>query len=165
MWMDNTVYFISDRNHTMNLFSYDVNSKELEQLTFHEDFDIKRARSGGGFVVYEQAGYLHVFDPTSRQSEQLIVEIRGDLPGLRPHFAKVSNLVKNADISPSGARAVIEARGDIFTLPAKKGDARNLTKSPGANDRYPTWSPDGTKIAYFSDESGEHELRIIDQNG
>jgi len=165
MWMDDTVYFISDRNHTMNLFSYDVNSKEVKQLTFHEDFDIKRARSGGGLVVYEQAGYLHIFDPKSGQSTQLHMDIRGDLPGLRPHFAKVSNLIKSADISPSGVRAVIEARGDIFTLPAKKGDVRNLTQSPGANDRYPTWSPDGLKIAYFSDESGEYELKIIDQKG
>jgi tricorn protease len=165
MWMDDIVYFLSDRNHTMNLFAYNVSDKEVEQLTFHEDFDIKRARAGGGVVVYEQAGYLHVFDPASGQSTQLHVEIRGDLPGLRPHFSKVSNLIKSADISPSGARAVIEARGDIFTLPAKKGDARNLTKSPGSNDRYPTWSPDGAKIAYFSDESGEYELKIIDQKG
>ena len=165
MWMGDTVYFISDRNHTTNLFSYDVNSKEVKQLTFHEDYDVKRARAGGGVIIYEQAGYLQVYDPSSGQSSQLHVEIRGDLPGLRAHFAKVSNLIKSADISPTGVRAVIEARGDIFTVPAKKGDARNLTQSPGANDRYPTWAPDGTKIAYFSDESGEYELKIIDQKG
>ncbi len=165
MWMGGTVYFISDRNHTTNLFSYDVNSKEVKQLTFHEDYDVKRARAGGGVIIYEQAGYLQVYDPSSGQSSQLHVEIRGDLPGLRAHFAKVSNLIKSADISPTGVRAVIEARGDIFTVPAKKGDARNLTQSPGANDRYPTWAPDGTKIAYFSDEGGEYELKIIDQKG
>jgi tricorn protease len=80
MWMGDTVYFISDRNHTMNLFSYDINNKEVKQLTFHEDYDVKRARAGGGVVVYEQAGYLHVYDPSSGQSSQLHVEIRGDLP-------------------------------------------------------------------------------------
>ncbi|MDH5743312.1 MAG: PDZ domain-containing protein, partial [Candidatus Aminicenantes bacterium] len=165
MWLGNTVYFISDRNHTMNLFSYDTTTKEVKQFTFHEDFDIKRANSGGGVVVYEQAGYLHIFDPEAGTSTQLHVEIKGDLPGRRIHFADVSRLIFSADISPTGARAVFEARGDIFTLPAKKGDYRNLTKTPGVNDRFPTWSPDGQKIAWFSDQSGEYELMIVDQKG
>jgi tricorn protease len=165
MWIGDKVYFLSDRNHTVNLFSYDLNSKDVKQLTFHEDFDIKEARAGGCVIVYEQAGFLHVYEPSSGQSIQLHMEIRGDLPGLRPHFAKVSDLIKSAHISPTGIRAVIEARGDIFTLPAEKGDVRNITKSSGANDRFPKWSPDGTKIAYFSDESGEYELKIIDQKG
>ena len=165
MWLGNTVYFISDRNHTMNLFSYDTTAKEVKQLTFYEDFDIKRANSGGGVVVYEQAGYLHIFEPEAGASTQIHVEIKGDLPGRRIHFADVSRLIFSADISPSGARAVFEARGDIFTLPAKKGDFRNLTKTPGVNDRFPTWSPDGQKIAWFSDQSGEYELMVVDQKG
>jgi len=165
MWIGDTVYFISDRNHTMNLFSYSPTTKEVKQLTAHEDFDIKRASAGGGIIVYEQAGYIHLYDPEAKQSTQLHVDIKGDLPGRRPHFANVSKLIRGADISPTGKRAVISARGDIFTVPAEKGDYRNLTKTSGANDRYPAWSPDGTKIAWFSDQSGEYQLMISDQKG
>ncbi len=165
MWINNKVFFISDRNHIMNLFSYDTDIKEVKQLTFHDDFDIKNARADAGSIVYEQTGYLHIFDPDSGKSVQLHVEIRGDLPGTRPYFAKVSDLIRSGNISPTGARAVFSARGDIFTVPAKKGDFRNLTSSPGVNDRFPTWSPDGNKIAWFSDQSGEYELMIIDQKG
>lgn len=165
MWIGNEVYFISDRNHTMNLFSYDTISKEMKQLTFHDDFDIKSASAGADVVVYEQAGYLHIFDPKSGKSSQVHVKVRGDLPGRRPHFVNVSRLISSGDISPTGKRAVLAARGEIFTVPAKKGDYRNLTKSSGANDRFPAWSPDGKKIAWFSDLSGEYELMIIDQKG
>ncbi len=165
MWINNKVFFISDRNNTMNLFSYDTDIKEIKQLTYHDDFDIKNARADAGSIVYEQAGYLNIFDPDSGKSVQLHVEIRGDLPGTRPYFGKVSDLIRSGNISPTGARAVFSARGDIFTVPAKKGDFRNLTSSPGANDRFPTWSPDGNKIAWFSDQSGEYELMIIDQKG
>lgn len=165
MWIEDTVYFISDRNHTMNLFSYQTSTKEVQQLTFHEDYDIKNASAGGGAITYEQAGYLHIFDPKAGQSSKLSVEIRGDLPGRRVHFANVSEMITTGDISPTGKRVVLSARGDIFTLPAEKGDYRNLTQSSGAHDRFPVWSPDGEKIAWFSDKSGEYELMIIDQKG
>ncbi len=165
MWIGDYVYFISDRNHTMNLFSYDTGGKQVKQLTFHEDYDIKNTSAGAGVIVYEQAGYLHIFDPKSKESARLNVEIRGDLPGIRTHFANVSRLITSGDISSTGKRVVIEARGDIFTVPSKKGDYRNLTMSSGANDRFPTWSPDGKKIAWFSDKSGEYSLMIIDQKG
>jgi tricorn protease len=165
MWIKDTVYFISDRNHTMNLFSYHTSSKEVKQLTFHQDFDIKCACASEDAIAYEQAGYLHIFDPPSGKSTQIHVEIMADLPGRRPHFANVSRLIRSGDISPTGARAVFEARGDIITVPAEKGDYRNLTTSSNANDRYPAWSPDGKKIAWFSDKSGEYQLMIIDQKG
>jgi tricorn protease len=165
MWIDDTVYFLSDRNHTMNLFSYDTSTKKVKQLTFHEDFDIKRASANSSVVIYEQAGNLHIFDPATGKASQLHIEIRGDLPGVRNHFSKVGNMIASGDISPTGKRAVFSARGEIFTVPAKKGDFRNLTKTSGANDRFPTWSPDGQKIAWFSDQSGEYELMIIDQKG
>lgn len=163
MWIKDTVYFISDRNHTMNLFSYQSTSKKVKQLTFHKDFDIKSASACDDAIAYEQAGYLHIFDPQSQKSNQIHVEIMADFPGRRTHFANVSRLIRSGDISPTGVRAVFEVRGDIFTVPAKKGDYRNLTSSPGANDRFPTWSPDGKKIAWFSDKSGEYQLMLIDQ--
>ena len=153
MWIGDTIYFLSDRNHTMNLFAYDSTSQEIQQLTRHENYDIKSASAGGGVVVYEQAGYVHLYNPGEAQTHQLHIEIKGDLPGRRPHFADVSSLIQSADISPTGVRAVFGVRGDIFTIPVKKGDYRNLTASPGANDRYPTWSPDGKRIAWFSDKS------------
>ena len=165
MWIKDTVYFISDRNHTMNLFSYMTASKQVKQLTFHEEFDIKSASACGDAIAYEQAGYIHIFNPQSGKSSRIPVEIRADLSGRRPHFADVSGSIRSGDVSPTGVRAVLEARGDIFTVPAKKGDYRNLTTSSNANDRYPTWSPDGKKIAWFSDKSGEYKLMIIDQKG
>ena len=165
MWVGDTVYFLSDRNHTMNLFAYDTGSKRVEQLTFHDDYDIKSARAGDGVIVYEQAGYVHLYDPASAKSTRIDVEIRGDLPGRRVHMAKVSNWIKSASLSPTGKRAVIEARGEVFTVPAEKGDPRNLTRSSGINDRYPVWSPDAARIAWFSDKGGEYGLMIVDQKG
>ncbi|MBN1273542.1 MAG: PD40 domain-containing protein [Candidatus Aminicenantes bacterium] len=165
MWIGDKVYFISDRNFTMNLFSYDISSKQVKQLTFHEDYDIKNARAGAGGIVYEQAGYLHLFDPGTGKSSKLSIHVRGDLPGPRVHFADVSRLIQHADISPTGKRVVLAARGDVFTLPAEKGDYRNLTRSSGAHDRFPVWSPDGKKIAWFSDLGGEYGLMLIDQKG
>jgi tricorn protease len=165
MWIGDTVYFLSDRNHTMNLFAYDTGSQQVKQLTFHDDYDIKSARAGDGVIVYEQAGYVHLYDPASAKSVRIDVEIRGDLPGRRVHMARVSNWIKSASLSPTGKRAVIEARGEVFTVPAEKGDPRNLTRSSGINDRYPVWSPDAARIAWFSDKGGEYGLMIVDQKG
>lgn len=165
MWIGETIYFVSDRGHTMNLFSYDPAGKEVKQLTFHENYDIKRAGSGAGVVVYEQAGRIHLFDPKIGESKAIAIEVDGDLPGRRTYFADVSNLISSGSVSPTGKRAVFGARGDIFTVPAEKGDPRNLTMSPGANDLEPAWSPDGQWIAWFSDGSGEYTLMIRDQKG
>lgn len=164
-WVGDTVYFLSDRNHTMNVFRWRAGDNTVEQVTFHDDFDVRSLMAGGGSLVYEQAGRLHLLDPQTGKAERLCIKIAADLPDTRPHFQKVANLIQNAGISPSGQRAVFEARGEIFTVPVKKGDARNLTQSPGAADRDPAWSPDGQSIAYFSDASGEYELVISDQKG
>jgi tricorn protease len=165
MWIGDKVYFLSDRNYTMNLFAYDTVAKTTAQLTFHDDFDVKYASAGDGLVVYEQAGYLHVFDPAAGRATRLVVELSGDIAGRRPHIADVSAMIRSGDISPTGKRAVFEARGEIFTVPEKKGDFRNLTGSPGVHDRSPAWSPDGASIAWFSDEGGEYQLMIGDQKG
>ncbi len=165
MWIGDKVYFTSDRNHTFNLFSYDTATKDIKQLTSHDDYDIRYASAGGGMIVYEQAGYLFLFDPQTGNAQRLSIELKGDLPWRRPHFVNASELIMSGDVSPNGKRAVFQARGDIFTVPAEKGDYRNLTRSCGANDRFPAWSPDGAKIAWFSDASGEYQLQIIDQKG
>ncbi|HSF23213.1 MAG TPA: PDZ domain-containing protein [Blastocatellia bacterium] len=165
MWVGNTVYFLSDRNHTVNLFAYRVDTKTLTQLTRHDDFDIMSASEGPDAIVYEQAGYIHLVDTKSAVSRRLTIEVTGDLPWARPQFKKVTGMIRSASLSPTGVRAAFEARGDIFTVPAEKGDYRNLTQSTGAHDRSPVWSPDGTQLAWFSDVSGEYQLMIGDQNG
>jgi tricorn protease len=165
MWVGNTVYFLSDRNFTVNLFSYRLDTRQLTQLTHHDDFDIMGASAGPDAIVYEQAGYIHLVELASGQSRRLRVEVTGDLPWARPQFKSVEGMIRNAALSPTGVRVAFEARGDIFTVPAEKGDTRNLTQSPGAHDRSPVWSPDGTQLAWFSDASGEYELMLGEQTG
>jgi tricorn protease len=165
MWIGNTIYFLSDRNFTVNLFSYNTATKKLTQVTHHDDFDIMNASAGPDGIVYEQAGYVHLFDPKSGQSKQLAIEARGDLPWAHPQLKKVASMVRSASLSPTGTRAAFEARGDVFTVPTEKGDFRNLTQSSGVHDRNPVWSPDGTQLAWFSDASGEYELMLGDPLG
>jgi tricorn protease len=164
-WIGDTVYFLSDRNGEFNLFSYDRASGEIIQLTHHEDFPVLAARTGGGVVVYEQGGALHLFDPSTNESSRLVIGVAADLIETRPRYASGDSFIRNADISPSGARAVFEFRGEIVTVPASKGDPRVTTNTPGIHERAPAWSPDGASIAYFSDASGEYALHIAPQNG
>ncbi|PYS64862.1 MAG: protease [Acidobacteria bacterium] len=165
MWIGNTIYFLSDRDHTMNLFAYSGNTKEVKQLTHHNDFDIMTASAGSDAVVYEQAGYIYLVDAKTERAQRLDIEVTGDLPWARPQFKKVISMIRNSALSPTGVRAAFEARGDIFTVPAEKGDYRNLTQSPGAHDRSPAWSPDGAQLAWLSDASGEYQLMLGDPLG
>jgi len=165
MWLGNTVYFLSDRNHTTNLFAYRVDTKQVTQLTRHDDFDIMTASAGADAIVYEQAGYIHLVDASSGKSRQLNIEVAGDFPWARPQFKKVVSMIRNSALSPTGIRAVFEARGEIFTVPTEKGDYRNLTQSSSAHDRSPAWSPDGSQLAWLSDASGEYQLMIGDPLG
>lgn len=164
-WIGDNVYFRSDRNGEFNLFAYNVGSKEVRQLTKHADFPVIDISANGEKIIYEQAGCLHLFDVTSSQSHKLTVAIASDLVETRGRFARGGKYVRNADVSPSGARAVFEFRGEIVTVPAEKGDPRNLTNTTGIHERDPAWSPDGKTIAYFSDASGEYELVLAPQNG
>ncbi len=165
MWVGNKVYFLSDRGGTTTLFAYDSGTKKVAQVVENKGLDIKSASAGPGAIVYEQFGSLHVFDLGSGKEHALKIALAGDLPGVRPRFEKVASRITNAAISPSGVRAVFEARGDILTVPAEKGDVRNLTHSSGVADRDPAWSPDGKWIAAFSDESGEYALHLLPQSG
>jgi len=165
MWVGNTIYFLSDRNRTVNLYSYKPGAKEVTQLTRHDDFDIMNASASNDAIVYEQAGYIHLFDMKSGQSRQLSIEVAGDLPWTRPQFKRVSSMIRDSALSPTGVRAAFEARGEIFSVPTEKGDYRNLTQSPGAHDRSPAWSPDGAQLAWLSDARGEYQLMIGDPTG
>ena len=165
LWMGDKIYFRSDRNGEFNLFSFDPASKEIVQLTNHDDFPVLGASACDGKIIYEQSGYLHIYDTQAGKAWKLTIGVAGDLPGLRPRYAKNDRFVRNAAISPSGSRAVFEYRGEMITVPAEKGDPRNITNTAGTHERSPGWSPDGKRIAYFSDASGEYELHIKSQDG
>ncbi|HKE28731.1 MAG TPA: PDZ domain-containing protein [Bryobacteraceae bacterium] len=165
MWVGDRIYFLSDRTGPVTLFFYDVKTRQVRQAVENHGLDFKSASAGPGAIVYEQFGSLGLYDLKTGQARPVEVKLAGDLPEVRPHFVKVSGRLHSADLSPTGARAVFEARGEILTVPADKGEARNLTNTTAINERSPAWSPDGQSIAYFSDESGEYMLHIRDQNG
>ena len=166
MWIGDTIYFLSDRNGPVSLFAYDTKTKQVTEALHSDGFDFKTATAGPDAIVIEQFGAIKLYDLQTHQAHNVSIKIEGDLASVRPHFAKVEpRRIQNFGISPTGARAVFEAWGEIFTIPTDKGDIRDLTHSPAVADRDPAWSPDGKSIAYFSDESGEYELCIRDQNG
>jgi tricorn protease len=164
-WLGGTIYFLSDRAGEYNLFGYDVASKKVRQLSHHDDFPVVNLSAGGGRLIYEQAGYLHLFDPSKEKATRLKIGVASDLVEARPRYAKGAKYVRNASVSPSAARAVFEFRGEIVTVPAAKGDPRNLTHTVGVHERWPAWSPDGKSIAYFSDEGGEYRLHVAPADG
>ncbi len=165
VWVGDTIYFLSDRSGPVTLFAYDTKAKTVKQALPNSGLDLKSVSAGPDALVYEQFGGIYVFEPGSGKSRKVNIQIAGDLPATRPHYVKVADKIQNAGISPTGARAVFEARGEILTVPAEKGEARNLTRTTRVAERDPAWSPDGKLIAYFSDESGEYALHLSDQSG
>jgi tricorn protease len=165
MWVGDTVYFRSDRDGEFNLYAFDTKTSAIAPLTHHSDFPVLNASATSDAIVYEQAGYLHLIDLKTKQDARLKIGVAADLVETRTRFVKGAQYVRHAALSPTGARAVFEFRGEIVTVPAEKGDPRNLTNSVAVHDRSPAWSADGQHIAYFSDESGEYALRIASQDG
>ncbi len=165
MWIGKVVYFLSDRDGEFNLYSYDRHSKRVSRLTEHDAFPVASASAGAGKVIYEQAGWLYLYEPGETKSRRLKIGVAADLLESRSRYAAGTKNIRHVSISPSGKRVAIEYRGEIVTVPAKKGDARNLSQTPGAHERSPAWSPDGKSIAYFSDESGEYALVVHPQDG
>jgi tricorn protease len=165
MWVGNKIYFLSDRNGYTALFAYDLAARKVSDAIKGSGLDVKWASAGPGAIVYEQFGTIHLYDLNSGKTLPVKINLAGDLPGVRPRYEKVATRVIDASISPTGKRAAFEARGEIFTVPAEKGDVRNLTNSSGAADRYPAWSPDGMWIASMSDQSGEYQLQLHPQSG
>lgn len=166
MWMGDTIYFLSDRNGPVSLFAYDTKTKQVSEALPSDGLDFKSASAGPDAIVIEQFGAIKLYDLETHQAKNISIRVAGDIDSIRPHFAKVEpKRIQNFGLSPTGARAVFEAWGEIFTVPTDKGDIRNITRSPAVADRDPAWSPDGKSLAYFSDESGEYELTIRDQSG
>jgi tricorn protease len=165
VWFGDAVYFLSDRDGAVTLFAYDTKAKAVKRVIENKGLDFKALSAGPDALIYEQFGEIYLLDPVSGKSKKVNIEIAGDLPATRTHYEKVGDKIQNAAISPTGVRAVFEAHGEILTVPGDKGDIRNLTRTTALAERDPAWSPDGKSIAYFSDESGEYALHIIDQSG
>lgn len=166
VWLKDIVYFMSERDYTMNIWSFNPRTKEEKQITFHKKFDVKSLDSSKDRIIYEQGGYLHVHDPNSGNTKQLNIDVKADLNFYRTKWKNISaGNLSNPNLSPNGKRAIFEHRGEIFTVPKENGTWMNITNSPGVADRNPIWSPKGDKIAWFSDKGGEYQLMIADQYG
>jgi tricorn protease len=167
MWAGNKIYFLSDRdkNVRFNLYSYDVTTKETVQHTQFKDFDIKYPSLGDKAIVFEYGGYIYRFDLATEKAAKVPIRILEDFLGGRTMLKEVSKNIFSYEISPDGKRALFNARGDIFTVPAKDGPTRNLTSTSGVHERNPKWSPDGKWVAFISDASGEDEIHITNQDG
>ncbi|WP_132051939.1 S41 family peptidase [Pseudocnuella soli] len=165
VWKGAKVYFRSDRNGEFNVYSYDVAGKTVTQLTKGTDFPVSSLEGSKDAIIFAQGGYLHVLDAATGNTAKIKVGIAADLLDHRPRYVRGDQYIRGGDISPSGARVVMDYRGDIITLPAQKGDVFNLTNTPGVHEKEPAWSPNGKSIAYFSDASGEYALHIKNGDG
>ncbi|MBV9211762.1 MAG: PD40 domain-containing protein [Acidobacteria bacterium] len=165
VWLGDTIYYISDRDWTMNLFAYDTRTKQTRKMTDHKDYDVLWPSGSGNELVYEAGGYIYRFDTRSGKEERVPIKVYGDFPDTLPYFMNVKANVETFSISPSGARALFGARGDIYTAPAKEGEVRNLTDSQGVRELAPAWSPDGRTVSYLSDRTGEYEIYVRPSDG
>jgi tricorn protease len=166
LWMGNTIYFLSDRDRTSNIWSYNPVSDELTQVTHYSGSDIKWLDGYGNILVFERDGYLHLLDLATKETRQLNITINADFPWAETNWEDITKNATNVSLSPTGKRVLIEARGEIFTVPVENGDTRNLTNTSGASDHAPVWSPKGNEIAWFSDAGGKgYTLLIGAQDG
>lgn len=165
MWHGSKIYFASDRDHTMNLFVYDLATRQTRKLTNFTEYDVKFPSLGDNAIVFENGGYIYKLDLVSEKVEKVPIEIREDFDIGRGGWREVSKEVTNFEIAPDGSRALFGARGDVFTVPAKNGPTRNITATSGVHERNSKWSPDGRWIAYVSDATGEDEIYIAPQDG
>jgi tricorn protease len=165
MWIGEKIYFLSDRQGTSNLFSYDTAARKVEQLTRYEKYDIKSAAASDDAVVFVQDGALHLFDLKTGATRTVEVRMTVDFPETKPRTIDALKWISLSALSPDGQSVLFGVRGEILTVNPKTGEAVNVTKTAGVAERYPAWSPDGKWLAYFSDESGENELHIRSMTG
>lgn len=162
MWIGDKVYYLSDPKGPVGLYSYDIDSKKVTEEIAGNGFDLKSACAGPGAIVYEKLGSINLFDPSTKKSTRVNITVRGDFPEVRPAFKDVKGNLTGANISPSGQRAIVSARGWIFTVPAAKGDARLIAEHQGVHRREPAWSPDGKTLSYITDEKGFQQMGLFD---
>lgn len=166
MWIGNTIYFNSDRDGHFNLYACDVASGKITAATSHKPWDVRwPSADRDGHIVYELDGELHMYDTKTKKDSAISITVPDDGLARRPSRIQVATFIEDVSLSPKGERVLFCARGDIFTAPVEKGPTRNLTHSSGAHDKWPRWSPDGSRIAFISDKSGEEEVYVIAQDG
>lgn len=165
MWVGNEIYFLSDRDRTMNLFVYDTKTKTTSKVTDFTEYDIKFPSTNGQLIVFENAGYIYRFDPATKKAEKVSITLASDHVYARNEIKNGGGYMRGASLSPDGKRVVVTARGEIFNLPVEKGVTKNIVRTPGAHERSATWSPDGKHIAYISDATGETELYMQPAEG
>ena len=165
MWVGEEIFFISDRDKTMNIFVYNTRTRTTEKVTHYTDYDVKFPSTNGSVIVYEQAGYLYRLDPKTRRAEQIHITLHAENVYARKVQMPVADAVTAAGFSADGKRLAVTARGEVFDVPVAKGVTRNLTRTPGANERGADWSPDGKYVAYISDRTGETELYVQPAEG
>ena len=165
MWIGDEIFFLSDRDMTMNIFVYNTLTGKTEKVTDFTDYDVKFPSSDGKTIVFEKGGYLYSLDPATRQSKKIDVRLNADNIYARQERKNVKNNVTAASLSPDCKRLAVTARGEVFDVPAKNGVTKNITRTPGANERDAEWSPDGKTIAYISDRTGETEVWVQDAEG
>lgn len=165
MWYQDRIYFNSDRMGRLNLYCYDLKTKETRAVTNFTDYDVRWPSLGPDAIIFEKGGYLYVMDLPAEQVRKITIELTSDQTWMRPEYVSVSDNVNEFDLSPDGKRAIFRARGDLFSVPAKSGNTRNLTNTSNANEREPQWSPDGKWVVAISDETGEDELFLYAHDG
>ncbi|MFY9151592.1 MAG: PDZ domain-containing protein, partial [Prolixibacteraceae bacterium] len=161
-WYGDNIYFASDRDLKLNIYQYNTKTKALKQLTSHTDFDCMWPSGENGQLVFENGGFLYKLNLETGKEEKVNVSIRFDNPNIVPYYKNVKDFVQSFEVSPTAKRALISARGDIFSVPAENGPTYNLTNSQGVREIYPRWSPDGKYISYYSDASGEYEIYLLE---
>ncbi|MBU8870947.1 MAG: PDZ domain-containing protein [Gemmatimonadales bacterium] len=168
MWHGETLYYNSDQTGRLQIWALDLASSENpqpRQVTFHDEYDVKRPSMGPDAIVYENGGWLYVLNLATEQTRRLKIALHSDNIHTRPLIKKVGQMVRSAAISPDAKRVIVSARGDVFTVPAEKGNIRNLTTTTGILERDPVWSPDGKQVAYLSDRTGEYEIWLRSSDG
>lgn len=167
MWYGDAIYFLSDRGqkNKVNIWAYDIDTEDIRQVTEFADYDIKWASLGPEDIVFENGGKIYLLPLKDKKVREISINVPDDLPEIRPRIKDLSKNINSYSVSPSGKRALFEARGEVVTVPANNGGIRNITKSSGYAERFPSWSPDGKSISYFSDRSGEYELYVRRSDG
>jgi tricorn protease len=165
MWSGNKIYFHSDRTGIMNIYVYNLTTKQTKAVTNFTEYDVKFASLGAKHIALENAGYIYLIDLATDKMHKISVEIREDFPDARAEIVTVDKRITNGSLSPDGKRTVVTARGNIYSVPEKKGNVRALTESSGIHERGTSWSPDGKLIAFISDETGEDEIFIMKPDG
>ena len=166
MWVGNSIYFTSDRSGTLNLYVYDLGTREILQLTSSDTWDVRWPGDDGvNQIVYEMNGELEIYAIDERRSRKVSITVPDDGVAMRPSRISAANLIEDSGLSPKGERALFVARGDVFTVPIENGPTRNLTNSSAAHDKLARWSPDGSTVAFVSDASGEDEIYLVAQDG